>query len=433
MNQGKKIEVMMMKSEAKEIINEVEMMDVPEYVYIPMAQNYGHHCMPFVAPGETVKVGQPVAYAEGNVGAPIHSSVSGEVIKITEDNDLNGVDDQVIVIRTDGKQELWEGIRKPEINTREDFLKALRESGMIGLEGECLATHAQMDEESIKNDTTLIVNGAEWSKYSDFEWIMAKKDTEHIIDGACLTMKFMDLQDCYIAVEKTAKQAIRILEEGIRAKGVEDKIKIVGLPQSCPPGSDRVVIYETTGQILAANNLPEDFGIVVANLYSIAFLGFYAKTGMPLVRKVISVEGSAVKTPKNIMVPIGATVADIVAYCGGYSQEPKKIVLGGPAIARPIKSQNVPLSKDNNAVIAFKEDDIPVREEISCKLCDSCKRVCPIHLKPDLLYEAFEAKDIQQLKDLGLERCTECGRCAFVCPAAKPLSYMIEQAKILIN
>lgn len=422
-----------MTVEVKEVIDGIKMMETPEYVYIPMAQNYGHHCMPFVSVGETVKVGQPIAYSEGNVGAPIHSSVSGEIVKIVEDNDLNGVDDQVIVIRTDGKQEMWEGIRKPEMNTREDFLKALRESGMIGLEGECLATHARMDEESIKNDTTLIVNGAEWSKYADFEWAMMKKDAEHIIDGARLTMKFMDLRECYIAVEKTAKQAIRILEAEIREKGVEDKIKVAGLPQSCPPGSDRVVIFETTGQILAANNLPEDFGMVVANLYSIAFLGFYAKTGMPLVRKVISVEGSAVKEPKDIMVPLGATVADIVAYCGGYKKEPKKIVLGGPAVTRPIKNQNVPISKDNNAIIAFEEEDIPVREEISCQLCDSCKKVCPIHLEPDLLYEAFEADDTYQLKALGLERCTECGRCAFVCPAAKPLSYMIEQAKILIH
>lgn len=423
----------MMTLEEKEIINEVKMMETPQYVYIPMAQNYGHHCLPFVAVGDTVKVGQPIAYAEANIGAPIHSSVSGKVIKITEDADLNGVDDQVIVIEADGKQEMWEGIQRPKINTREEFLQMLNSCGMIGIEGECLATHVQLDEENVKNAHTLIVNGAEWTKYSDFEWEMARKDTKYIIEGIIAAMKFLDLKQCYIGIEEEAKRAIKALEKGIEDKGVEHMIQVVGLPQSCPPGSDRVLIFEAAGQILSANNLPEDFGFMVANLYSIAFLGFHIKTGFPLVRKVISVEGSAVKHPQNLMVPIGATISDIVEYCGGYSQEPKKIVLGGPAIARPVVHQDVPISKDNNAIIAFKEEEIPLREEISCKDCDSCKRVCPIHLVPDDLYEAFEAKDIHQLKELGLERCTECGRCAFVCPAAKPLSYMIEQAKILIS
>ena len=102
-------------------------------------------------------------------------------------------------------------------------------------------------------------------------------------------------------------------------------------------------------------------------------------------------------------------------------------------MGRAIPDEDVPFSKDNNAIMAFKEENIPVREEISCKNCDSCKRVCPIHLDPELLYDAFDSKDVFQLKEQGLEQCTECGRCAFVCPAAKPLSYMIEQAKILIQ
>lgn len=414
-------------------IADLEVMDVPEYVYIPMAQNYDSHCLPFVSAGDHVKLGQPIAYTESNVGAPIHSSVSGKVVKIAKDSDLQGVDDKVIVIKCDEKQELWEGVKKPSLNTREDFLKALKESGMVGLEGACLATHAQLDPESIEHDKILVVNGAEWAKYTDFERTLIKKDADNVIDGACLVMRFMNLEKTYIGVKQDAKDAIRKLEESIRKKGVADTIKVVGLPQSCPPGSDRVVIYETTGEILAANNLPEDFGIVVASLYSIAFLGSYEKNGMPLVRKVISVQGSAVKEPKNLMVPIGAKVSDIVEYCGGYSEPPKKIILGGPAMGRAIPDEDVPFSKDNNAIMAFKEENIPVREEISCKNCDSCKRVCPIHLDPELLYDAFDSKDVFQLKEQGLEQCTECGRCAFVCPAAKPLSYMIEQAKILIQ
>ncbi len=414
-------------------IGKIEEMEVPKQVFIPMAQNYDHHCLPAVSVGEHVKVGQPIAYAGSADNAPIHSSVSGNVISIAENKNLQGVDDDVIVIECDGKQELWEGIKKPTINSREDFLNALRESGMIGLEGACLATHAKLDEETIKNDKTLVINGAEWTKYAEFEWTLMKEDAENIIDGASLTMKFMELDNCYIGVYETEKNAVNALVSCIRERKLEEKMKVVELPQSCPPGSDRVIIYETTGEILAANNLPEDFGIVVASLYSIAFFGSYIKSGLPLVRKVISIDGTAVKKAKPLIVPIGARVCDIMDYCGGYSTEPKTIVLGGPAIARPIADQKIPLSKDNNSILAFEEETIPIRTEISCKNCDRCKRVCPIHLAPELLFDAFEQEDKDQLKALGLEKCTECGRCAFVCPAAKPLSYMIEQAKILIQ
>lgn len=404
---------------------DLETMPVPEYVYIPMAQS----CASMLSEGDQVKLGQPIACAKSGSGMLIHASASGQIIRIAREQENA---EKVITIKTDKKQQVWEGIKPPEIKTFEDFQRALRDSGMIGMEGACLATHTQMDKKNVEKDKVLIINGAEWTKYTDFEQALMKHDAADIIDGASLTMKCMGLRKCYIGVRKGACDAIRILKDCIEGKGLAD-VEVTALSRSCPPGPDRIVVYETTGKILQTGDLPGDLGIVVASLSSIAFLGAYARSGMPLVCRAVSVDGSAIKEPKNLMVSIGTKVSDIIAYCGGYEEEPKQLILGGRSMGKSISNDDLPLAKDNHAILAFKEKDIPVRSELSCENCGSCRSVCPARLQPELLCDAFEAKDIGELTALNLGKCAECGRCSLACPTAKPLADMIRQAKLLIH
>jgi len=412
--------------------NIIKKMTLPEYVYIPMAQNYKSHCLPFVEAGEHVKAGQPIGYTSSTIGAPIYASVSGEIVAIESNSEIEGADNTVIVIKSDDKQEIWDGIKKPIVNDLASFIVAIKTSGMIGLEGASLGTHTKFDSKTIDNVNTLIVNGAEWTLWSNFEKEIMTADIKKLLDGIQLTMKYMGLQECFIGIKDDMKQEIKQMTTEILAKNINN-VKVIPLPQSCPQGSDRVLIYETTGEIIGPKNLPEDFGYVVANLASLALLGEYVDTGMPLTKRMISVEGDAMKTATDVIAPIGAKISDIVSFCGGYKVPPKKIVIGGPTLRRPLENDNVPLAKDNNSIMAFTETNIAnIDDEESCKDCTRCDGVCPINLSPKALYEAFNDGNIQKLAVLGLSKCTECGRCSFVCPARKPLSFMIEQAKMLI-
>ena len=112
-----------------------EVMPVPDRVYISVVQHIGAPCEPLVEPGDYVKVGQPIADTEAFVSAPIHSSVSGTVVKIDKIMSSLGSVDKTIIIETDKRQEVWEGIAKPHIQSREDFIAAVRASGLVGLGG----------------------------------------------------------------------------------------------------------------------------------------------------------------------------------------------------------------------------------------------------------------------------------------------------------
>ena len=196
-----------------------------------------------------------------------------------------------------------------------------------------------------------------------------------------------------------------------------------------PQGTERVMVYEITGKVLKAGMLPADVGVILSNVTTISFIGKYLKTGMPLVEKRITVDGNAVKSPKNIIVPIGARIADVVASCGGYSAEPKKILMGGPMMGRAVYSDEFPVIKNNNAILIFDGDQALIPEETACIKCGRCYSACPFDLMPVAIAEAYDTKNTKRLEALKVTECMECGSCSYICPARRPLSFINKMSK----
>ena len=124
-------------------------MPVPDEVSISMSQNIGAPCKPLVEKGDYVKVGQRIGDVEAFVSAPIFSSVSGTVKAIEQVRGSMGGFETHIVIETDKKQEVSEEVRIPEINSFEDFVKAARDSGMVGLGGASFPTHVKLNPKNL--------------------------------------------------------------------------------------------------------------------------------------------------------------------------------------------------------------------------------------------------------------------------------------------
>ena len=307
-----------------------EKMSVPETVCISMAQHIGAPCKPLVAKGDSVKVGQIIGDTDAFVSAPIHSSVSGTVKEISSIRSITGGEDQVIIIETDGRQDLWQRIKPPVINDQKDFVKAIRASGLVGLGGASFPTHIKFNPKNLDQVDTLIVNGAECEPFITSDHRLMLEDTEYIIKGILATMKNLDLKRVYIGVEENKPDAISKLKEAIGNSGHSQDIEVKVLNSRYPQGAERVMIYEITGKPLNAGVLPADLGILLSNITTIAFIGQYLETGRPLTAKRITVDGNAVAEPKNIIVPIGTRIFDVVKACGGYKAEPRKILMGGP-------------------------------------------------------------------------------------------------------
>lgn len=412
---------------------ETKRMPVPAEVCIPMSMHIGAPCKPLVAKGDTVKVGQLIGDTDAFVSAPIHSSVSGTVKSIETQRNAAGGYDQVIVIETDGKQEVCEDIEIPKADNLQEFVAAVRKSGLVGLGGASFPTHIKYNPKNIDEVDTLIVNGAECEPFITSDHRLMLEDTQDIIDGIKLVMKHLNLSKGYIGVEGNKPDAIEKLKATIAEQGLADSVEVVTLQTTYPQGAERVMIYEITGKTMDAGVLPADLGVILSNITSIAFVGQYFRTGMPLIEKRMTIDGSAIAEPDNVIAPLGTRIHDIVEFMGGYKAEPRKILMGGPMMGRAIFSDEMPIIKNNNAILAFDGPQSLVPEETNCINCGRCHKACPFNLLPTALTEAMENKDAARLEQLKVMQCMECGSCAYVCPARRPLGFNNKLGKAILK
>ena len=406
-----------------------ERLPLPEKVCLSMVQHIGSRCDPIVAVGDHVDLGQPVGATDMVVSAPIHASVSGKVVGIEKIMSIMGTMDRHVVIEADGLQTIWEGVKPPVIENRDDFVRAIKDSGIVGLGGAAFPVSVKYNPRNIELVDTLIVNGAECEPYITSDYRTMIEETNSIIDGIEGIMKWLDIKDCYIGIEDNKPEAISRLYEAIEGKY---HIHIVIMKSIYPKGAERVMIYEATGKVLPPGKLPADIGVLVSNVATVSFIGKYLSTGMPLVEKRITVDGNAVTTPKNLMVPLGTKIIDIIDFCGGYRMPPAKIIMGGPMMGRAVYNDGKPLIKNNNAILVFDEKQAFLHEESPCINCGRCVRACPMDLMPTLINKAYLQNDYAELKRLNVQLCMGCGCCSYVCPSSRMLNigHLLAKAKL---
>ncbi len=404
----------------------------PSRVVIPMQMHIGAPCAPVVNAGDTVAVGQLIGESNAFVSAPIHASISGTVHSIGEIKLANGNISQAVTIESDGEMRLLEDIAPPHINTREDFVKAVRDSGLVGLGGAGFPTHVKLNFPDGKIDT-LIVNAAECEPYITVDYRECIENSWDILSSIKTIKEFLNIPNVVIAVENNKPDAIEILS-AIAEKEEEgkDEIKVMALSSRYPQGAEKVMIQSATGRQVPPGKLPSDVGCVVMNVASVAFIARYLKTGKPLVSRSLTVDGSAVAKPHNVRVPIGTSIGEIFAFCGGFSQEPRKIITGGPMMGLAVIDTNIPIMKQNNALLALGEKDM-LKKETDCIHCGRCAAACPFSLQATVIEKYTKTRDVEMLQKSGAAICMECGSCAYSCPAGKPLVQTMRLAKLIIR
>lgn len=412
--------------------SETEVMPIPDIVKISMSQNIGAPCKPLVKKGDLVKFGQKIGDTDAFVSVPVHASVSGKVTGIETQRNAMGGMDTLVVIEADKQQELAEDIKAPEITDMDSFIKAVRESGLVGLGGASFPTHIKFNPKNKDEVKTFIINGAECEPFITSDHRTMLEDAQNVIDGALMIMKYLETEMCYIGIEDNKPDAIAKFDKMIAEQGITN-MKTFPLQARYPKGAERVLIYEITGKHCDAGVLPAQLGVIVSNVTSVAFFGQYLKDGIPLTSKRMTIDGDAVSQPKNIIAPIGTQIHDIMEFCGGYKTEPTKIIMGGPMMGRAIFSDQMPIVKNNNAILAFSAPQALIPEETACINCGRCHKACPFNLLPTGLAEAYEARDAEKLNKLQVMQCMECGSCSYVCPARRPLAFMNKLGKAIVK
>lgn len=399
--------------------------DVKE-VILPTVQHIGAPAKPVVKVGDVVAVGDLVAEAGGFVSSPIYAPVSGTVKKIEDFLLSNGSYAPAIVIESDREMRVSDRITPPDVHDFDSFITAVGKSGLVGLGGAGFPTHVKLAVKDPSKIDAVILNGAECEPYITSDTVTMTEHAADIAEGITLLRHYLGVKKVIVAIEKNKPAAIRKMQE-LAASNPIVNVKI--LPSVYPQGGEKVLIYNTVGRIVPEGKLPLDVGVIVLNVTSLAFIARYIKTGMPLVEKCVTVDGSAVAAPKNVIVPIGTPMKDVFAFCGGFCAAPKKILYGGPMMGIAVPNAEQPILKNTNAILAFDEKDAVLPRETNCLHCGKCQSTCPLRLNPPAIADALARGDGKLLYDLRVNLCMECGACAFVCPARRQLVQRHKLAK----
>lgn len=403
-------------------------MPVPSEVILPVQQHIGSPCKPLVKPGDRVKVGQIIADSDKYVSAPIHSSVSGVVQKIGSIVYATGAVVEAIYIQSDGLQEIFEEIKPPACTCDADIIKAIRESGLVGLGGAGFPTHVKLSPPKDKIIDTLIINAAECEPFITSDYREMIENHGNVMEGIRILKSFLKVKNVYIGIEDNKPEAIKIFN----SYSARDKdIFVARLKSKYPQGAEKMLIYSIAKRRIPSGKLPADAGVVVINVSSAAFIAEYLKTGMPLVKRRVTVSGDAVKNPSNVEAVIGTKIIDVFNFCGGFSEQASKIIMGGPMMGLSVPSTEYPVIKSTNAVIAMTEKNTTYFGEGPCIRCGKCMEACPAGLIPAFLSQSALRNDINELQRLHVHDCMECGSCCYACPSKRNIVQTIRLGKQL--
>ena len=335
------------------------------------------------------------------------------------------------MIESDGKETLDPDIKPPTVETKEDFLTAVRESGLVGLGGAGFPAHVKLNVPKDKNIDTLIINCAECEPYITADYREVLENSWAILSGIYAVREILGIERAIIGIENNKPDAIKILSEiaDNEKYDPEDLVTVVSLKSSYPQGAEKVLIKALTNREVPEGKLPSDVGCVVMNVASVAFLSDYLKTGIPLVKKRVTVDGSAVKNPQNVIVPLGTRISDLMEFCGGFKEEPFKMLMGGPMMGIALVDDSLPVLKQNNAILAFGRKEAKLAEETACIRCGRCVSACPMNLMPTKICDAVKKGDAEEMEKFHIMNCMECGCCAFSCPAKRHIVQTIKVGK----
>lgn len=409
----------------------IEILNPGDTLVYPLSQHIGAMAKPLVKAGDRVLVGQKIAEKGGFISANIHSSVSGTVKAIEKRLVATGGMVDSIIVENDGMYEeaapIFSG--NPDELSKDEIIKIIEEAGIVGMGGAGFPTNVKLSPKNADIIDSIIVNGAECEPYLTSDYRRMVEQTDKLVKGLKIVLKIFPDAKGYFGIEDNKPEAIEAL---LKATENEDRIEVVPLKTKYPQGGERSMIYAVTGRKINSKMLPADVGCIVHNVDTIYAIYNAVYNGKPLIERIVTITGDAVRTPKNFQVRIGTSFRELIDAAGGFTTEPEKIISGGPMMGFSFFNIDVPVVKGSSSLLAFIKDDVSHEEPSACIRCGRCAAACPEHLLPMKLAALAGQNEPEEFKKLGGMECVECGCCSYVCPAKRQVTQSVRTMKKLI-
>jgi len=410
----------------------IETLPLPEEVDILLQQHFGAPCKPVVDKKAKVNEGDVIGEVAGGLGAPVHASVTGTVKGVGASTNPVSVTSASVTIQTDRDApaktytlEDWRSLPSDELKKR------VKAAGIVGIGGAGFPTHVKLSPPPEAKVDMLLINGVECEPYLTTDHRLMLEHPAEIIEGAKIILAMLGVKECHIGIEANKMDAVETLRKAAADKASDGfKVSVDALKVKYPQGSEKQLIESVTKRRVPGFGLPFDVGVIVQNVGTTKAIYEAVALNKPLYEKVITITGKGIARPANLKVRIGTRLSDIVAFLGGTKPDLARIVMGGPMMGFPISTLDVPMTKTTSGVLFLTEDEIDSRAHSQCIRCGWCLDACPMGLQPNEIGVYVEAGRAQDTAKFGLFECFECGCCAFVCPAKRPLVQFIRLAKL---
>lgn len=407
----------------------IEIAPLPSKVIIPVRQHIGAPCTPVVNKGDEVKKGQVIAKSDAFVSSPIHASISGKVIDVAEYPHPMFGKCMSVVIENDGQDQWMDGIpmERDWQNLDSNAIKGIiKEAGIVGMGGATFPTHVKLAPPPEKKIDVFILNAAECEPYLTADHRMMLEESERVATGVLIVMKALGVENGFVGIEENKMDAVEVMKKAFEGTTV----KVVALPTRYPQGAEKMLIKALANREVPSGGLPMDVGVVVQNVGTVAAICDAVTKGIPLIERVTTVSGQAIKEPKNLLLRVGTTLKDVIDLCGGFSSQPEKLISGGPMMGFALSGAEFPIMKGSSGLLAFAKGEANVGTESPCIRCGKCVDACPMGLNPSMLSILGEKNLFEEAKeDFNLLDCIECGSCVYGCPAKRNIVQYIKYCK----
>ncbi|MDA8408067.1 MAG: electron transport complex subunit RsxC [Deltaproteobacteria bacterium] len=413
----------------------IEEMPPPSQVVLPLSMHFGAIAQPIVKKKQEVQEGEVIAVVEKALGASIHSSVTGVVKAIEPRPHPTMVRCEAVIIDRDPSAPP----RSYEVDdwrklSREQLLARIKEAGIVGLGGAGFPTHVKLSPPPGAKVDTLVLNGAECEPYLTTDHRLMLEYPEKVVEGARIILKVLGIKQCVIGIELNKADAINVMNKAAAQSSEKDDtvVRVQGMQVKYPQGSEKQLIYSLTKRSVPGGGLPFDVGVIVQNISTTMAIFEAVSMQKPLYEKVATFSGRALNRQANLKVKVGTLLSDVVEYLGG-TKDLVKIVSGGPMMGFAVSSIDIPVTKTTSGVLFLNSSETDLGEFGPCIHCGWCMEACPMGLSPKEVGLYVEAGKGHLTEKFGIFDCFECGCCAYVCPAKRPLVQFARLAKIAIK
>jgi electron transport complex protein RnfC len=404
---------------------------MPALLHIPLQQHIGAPAQPVVQRRQLVAKGELIGRAQGAVSAPIHAPTSGRVVGLGlyPANHPSGLSVRTVTLQPDGEDRWHEDIRgvdDPFALAPDEVAQRVAAAGIVGMGGATFPSAVKLNLRNRYRLHTLVINGSECEPYLTCDDRLMREHSDAVLDGVRIMAHALGVGRIIIGIEGNKPGALAAM--GAAAADF-DNVQVVKLPTRYPMGSEKHLVQTLTGKETPARGLTADIGVVVHNPATAFAVHEALRLGRPLVSRVVTITGAAIAEPRNLRVPIGTKVEALIEHCGGFTEEPARLISGGPMMGQPLRELRVPIMKGSNGVLALTAAETNAREPAPCIRCASCVGACPCGLVPLDMAAHIRSGDLDGATGRGLMDCIGCGSCAYVCPAHIPLVQFFNHAK----